>query len=129
MTVQECDQVVNTVKILRREVYIDDRFINDSLYESIYKELKMNKIIINDFQVFNNPDEGKLISVNFDNNTNMNGQILYYYLFNHIWEAFRRSIHYYHFNINRINGYSDIKLTNNIINVTMTSNNSFMIII
>ena len=80
MTVQECDQVVNTVKILRREVYIDDRFINDSLYESIYKELKMNKIIINDFQVFNNPDEGKLISVNFDNNTNMNGQILYYYL-------------------------------------------------
>lgn len=127
MTVQESDQITNTIKILREEVYNDERFF-DHLIIHIKKELELYNIFVSGYNRYP-VQEGIMMTFYFENQSSMNGNILSYFMQSHIWEAFKRTIHYYQYNINRIPHYADMSLHNPSINVTLTDNNAAFILL
>lgn len=127
MTVKDSDQVTLNTKILREEVYIDNRFF-DELYEHIKNELAVYGIEANNMNVFAG-NEGIVYNLMYKNNSQIYGNTLSYFLQHHIWNAFKSAVHYYHYNVNKIPHYSNLSFNNVCINVTIMSGDSCLIML
>ena len=127
MTVKDSDQVTLNTKILREEVYIDNRFFYE-LYDHIKNELMVYGIEVNDMNIFAGR-EGIIYNLIYKNNSQIYGNTLSYFLQCHIWNAFKNAVHYYHYNVNKIPHYSDLSFNNVCINITIMSGDSCLIML